>query len=74
MTSDPASEVIRGRKFKKCIFLHSEGSTPLGTLKEAIEAAEAVEAVKVVETVEAIEAAAVEAIVAIEAVSSLQAK
>ena len=72
MTSDPASEVIRGRKFKKCIFLHSEGSTPSGTLKETlrpIEAAEAVEAVEAVEVVEAVEAAeAVEVVEAVEAV------
>ena len=48
MTSDPASEVIRGRKFKKCIFLHSEGNNPSGTEGDslrAIEAGEAVEAV-----------------------------
>ena len=33
-TSDPASKVIRGRKFKKCVFFHSEGSTPSGTYFE----------------------------------------
>ena len=74
MTSDPASEVIRGRKFKKCIFLHSEGNNPSGTEGDSLRAIEAAEAVEVAEAVEAIEAAAVEAILAIEAVGSLQAK
>ena len=62
MTSDPTSEVIRGRNSKNRYFTHLEGKTLLSTINqrlfeaiEAVEAVEAMEAVKVMDSVEATE-------------------
>ena len=50
MTSDPTSEVIRGRNSKNHYFTHFEGRTSISTINqrlfEAIEAVEAMEAVE----------------------------
>ena len=71
MTSDPTSEVIRGRNSKNRYFTHFEGRTLISTINqrlfeaieamgvgramEAVEAMDAVEAVKVMDSVEATE-------------------
>ena len=60
MTSDPTSEVIRGRNSKNRYFNHFEGRTLISTINqrlfEAIEAMRAVEAMEAVEAVDDIEA------------------
>ena len=56
MTSDPTSEVVRGRNAKNRYYSHFEGRTWIRTTKrslfEAMEAMEAVEATEIVEATE----------------------
>ena len=57
MTSDPASEVIRGRDSKNRYFTHFEGRTSISTINQRLfEAIEAMEPVEVMEAMEAVEA------------------
>ena len=59
MTSDPTSEVIRGRNSKNRYFVHFEGRTSISTINqrlfEGIEALEAVEAMGATKVIEATE-------------------